>query len=132
MSCALCAPPQADAATSFLRAARSGNLDKALDHIRNGIDINTANQWRSPMAMVIFMEWRAVVSRLSGISVVWERSNLTCPVRLKEGCVRSDLSHTARILSIPETVGRAIPPPTHSKLPPPSSSSSSSSVTLPL
>uniref|UniRef100_A0A8B9HYL3 Ankyrin 1, erythrocytic a n=1 Tax=Astyanax mexicanus TaxID=7994 RepID=A0A8B9HYL3_ASTMX len=35
---------QADAATSFLRAARSGNLDKALDHIKNGIDINTANQ----------------------------------------------------------------------------------------
>uniref|UniRef100_A0A672ZE60 Ankyrin 1 n=1 Tax=Sphaeramia orbicularis TaxID=375764 RepID=A0A672ZE60_9TELE len=30
--------------TSFLRAARSGNLDKALDHIKNGIDINTANQ----------------------------------------------------------------------------------------
>uniref|UniRef100_A0AAR2J5E8 Ankyrin 1, erythrocytic b n=1 Tax=Pygocentrus nattereri TaxID=42514 RepID=A0AAR2J5E8_PYGNA len=35
---------QADAATSFLRAARSGNLEKALDHIKNGIDINTANQ----------------------------------------------------------------------------------------
>nr|XP_054600849.1 ankyrin-1 isoform X3 [Nothobranchius furzeri] len=35
---------KADAATSFLRAARSGNLDKALDHIRNGIDINIANQ----------------------------------------------------------------------------------------
>ncbi|XP_035234414.1 ankyrin-1-like isoform X5 [Anguilla anguilla] len=34
----------ADAATSFLRAARSGNLDKALDHIKNGIDINSANQ----------------------------------------------------------------------------------------
>lgn len=38
--------PQADAATSFLRAARSGNLDKALDHIKNGIDINIANQVR--------------------------------------------------------------------------------------
>uniref|UniRef100_A0AAR2JTD2 Ankyrin 1, erythrocytic a n=1 Tax=Pygocentrus nattereri TaxID=42514 RepID=A0AAR2JTD2_PYGNA len=37
-------PRHADAATSFLRAARSGNLDKALDHIKNGIDINTANQ----------------------------------------------------------------------------------------
>lgn len=37
---------QADAATSFLRAARSGNLDKALDHIKNGLDINTANQVR--------------------------------------------------------------------------------------
>nr|XP_023682212.1 ankyrin-1-like [Paramormyrops kingsleyae] len=35
---------KADAATSFLRAARSGNLDKAMDHIKNGIDINTANQ----------------------------------------------------------------------------------------
>ncbi|NXM08639.1 ANK1 protein, partial [Tyrannus savana] len=33
-----------DAATSFLRAARSGNLDKALDHLRNGVDINTCNQ----------------------------------------------------------------------------------------
>lgn len=37
---------QADTATSFLRAARSGNLEKALDHIKNGIDINTANQVR--------------------------------------------------------------------------------------
>ncbi|XP_078203734.1 ankyrin-1 isoform X12 [Callithrix jacchus] len=35
---------KADAATSFLRAARSGNLDKALDHLRNGVDINTCNQ----------------------------------------------------------------------------------------
>lgn len=35
---------KADATTSFLRAARSGNLDKALDHIKNGIDINTSNQ----------------------------------------------------------------------------------------
>uniref|UniRef100_A0A452J6A7 Ankyrin-1 n=1 Tax=Gopherus agassizii TaxID=38772 RepID=A0A452J6A7_9SAUR len=47
----LCAPGKlcfaflfADAATSFLRAARSGNLDKALDHLRNGVDINTCNQ----------------------------------------------------------------------------------------
>ncbi|XP_075715017.1 ankyrin-1 isoform X2 [Rhinoderma darwinii] len=35
---------KADAATSFLRAARAGNLDKALDHMRNGVDINTCNQ----------------------------------------------------------------------------------------
>ncbi|KAG7272437.1 hypothetical protein CRUP_013191 [Coryphaenoides rupestris] len=35
---------QADAVTSFLRAARSGNLDKALDHIKNRIDINISNQ----------------------------------------------------------------------------------------
>ncbi|XP_029459583.1 ankyrin-1 isoform X5 [Rhinatrema bivittatum] len=35
---------KADAVTSFLRAARSGNLDKALDHLRNGVDINTCNQ----------------------------------------------------------------------------------------
>lgn len=44
---------QADAVSSFLRAARSGNMDKAIDHIKNGIDINTANQVRelqSPVA----------------------------------------------------------------------------------
>ncbi|XP_047661806.1 ankyrin-1 isoform X2 [Tachysurus fulvidraco] len=35
---------KADTSTSFLRAARSGNLDKALDHVKNGIDINIANQ----------------------------------------------------------------------------------------
>ncbi|XP_050838767.1 ankyrin-1 isoform X2 [Serinus canaria] len=42
MTCMHCL--RADAATSFLRAARSGNLDKALDHLRNGVDINTCNQ----------------------------------------------------------------------------------------
>ncbi|EHH28446.1 hypothetical protein EGK_18884 [Macaca mulatta] len=40
----MAAGKKADAATSFLRAARSGNLDKALDHLRNGVDINTCNQ----------------------------------------------------------------------------------------
>ncbi|XP_067857327.1 ankyrin-1-like isoform X6 [Heptranchias perlo] len=35
---------KADAATSFLRAARSGNLDKLLDQLKNGADINTCNQ----------------------------------------------------------------------------------------
>ncbi|XP_034085163.1 ankyrin-1 isoform X5 [Gymnodraco acuticeps] len=35
---------KADASTSFLRAARSGNLDKAHDHLKNGLDINSSNQ----------------------------------------------------------------------------------------
>ncbi|XP_051896976.1 ankyrin-1-like isoform X4 [Pristis pectinata] len=35
---------KADAATSFLRAARSGNLDKLLDYLKNGAEINTCNQ----------------------------------------------------------------------------------------
>ncbi|XP_069473770.1 ankyrin-1 isoform X5 [Ambystoma mexicanum] len=35
---------KADATTSFLRAARSGNLDKALDNLSNGVDINVCNQ----------------------------------------------------------------------------------------
>lgn len=43
---------QTDAATSFLRAARSGNLEKALDHIKNGVDINTANQVRTASTSV--------------------------------------------------------------------------------
>ncbi|XP_078285318.1 ankyrin-1-like isoform X2 [Rhinoraja longicauda] len=35
---------RADAATSFLRAARSGNLDKLLNYLKNGAEINTCNQ----------------------------------------------------------------------------------------
>uniref|UniRef100_A0A8C9TCC7 Ankyrin 2 n=1 Tax=Scleropages formosus TaxID=113540 RepID=A0A8C9TCC7_SCLFO len=30
--------------TSFLRAARAGNLDKVLDYLKGGVDINTCNQ----------------------------------------------------------------------------------------
>lgn len=60
---------QADAATSFLRAARSGNLDKALDHLRNGVDINTCNQvseveagmlpLKSRSSLVLFLSQRS-------------------------------------------------------------------------
>ncbi|XP_055685331.1 ankyrin-3-like isoform X6 [Lutzomyia longipalpis] len=32
-----------DGNTSFLRAARAGNLDKVLEHLKNNIDINTCN-----------------------------------------------------------------------------------------
>ena len=34
---------QSDGNTSFLRAARAGNLDKVLEHLKNNIDINTCN-----------------------------------------------------------------------------------------
>lgn len=34
---------QSDGNTSFLRAARAGNLDKVLEHLKNNIDINTSN-----------------------------------------------------------------------------------------
>lgn len=34
---------QSDGNTSFLRAARAGNLEKVLEHLKNNIDINTCN-----------------------------------------------------------------------------------------
>lgn len=34
---------QSDGNTSFLRAARAGNLDKVLEHLKNNVDINTCN-----------------------------------------------------------------------------------------
>jgi len=37
---------QSDGNTSFLRAARAGNLDKVLEHLKNNIDINTSNAVR--------------------------------------------------------------------------------------
>lgn len=36
-------PFQSDGNTSFLRAARAGNLEKVLEHLKNSIDINTSN-----------------------------------------------------------------------------------------
>ncbi|XP_044157526.1 ankyrin-2 isoform X32 [Bufo gargarizans] len=33
-----------DSNTSFLKAARSGNLDKVLEYLKGGVDINTSNQ----------------------------------------------------------------------------------------
>ncbi|XP_029115097.1 ankyrin-2 [Scleropages formosus] len=35
---------KSDSNTSFLRAARAGNLDKVLDYLKGGVDINTCNQ----------------------------------------------------------------------------------------
>uniref|UniRef100_A0A8C4IP48 Ankyrin-2 n=1 Tax=Dicentrarchus labrax TaxID=13489 RepID=A0A8C4IP48_DICLA len=35
---------QSDSNTSFLRAARAGNIDKVLDFLKNGVDITTCNQ----------------------------------------------------------------------------------------
>lgn len=34
---------QSDGNTSFLRAARAGNLEKVLEHLKQNIDINTSN-----------------------------------------------------------------------------------------
>lgn len=53
---------QADAGNSFLRAARSGNLDKALEHIKNGIDINTANQVRELIHQIKYLDWHAYLT----------------------------------------------------------------------
>uniref|UniRef100_UPI001EAE9740 ankyrin-3-like n=1 Tax=Oncorhynchus gorbuscha TaxID=8017 RepID=UPI001EAE9740 len=35
---------QSDSNTSFLRAARAGNLDKVLEFLKDGVDISTCNQ----------------------------------------------------------------------------------------
>lgn len=35
---------QSDSNTSFLRAARAGNIDKVLEYLKGGVDIGTSNQ----------------------------------------------------------------------------------------
>ncbi|XP_077598400.1 ankyrin-2-like [Stigmatopora nigra] len=37
-------PKKSDSNTSFLRAARAGNIDKVLEYLKGGVDINTSNQ----------------------------------------------------------------------------------------
>lgn len=59
-----------------------------------------------PFFLWVTLRWGEWSLHSEGIiSAMWERSNLTCPVRLKEGCVRLDLSHMARILPSRETTG---------------------------
>ncbi|XP_065542211.1 ankyrin-2 isoform X2 [Lathamus discolor] len=42
--CCPCAHSKSDSNASFLRAARAGNLDKVVEYLKSGIDINTCNQ----------------------------------------------------------------------------------------
>ncbi|KAM9611116.1 ankyrin-3 isoform 9-T9 [Morphnus guianensis] len=39
-----CFPEHSDTNASYLRAARAGNLEKALDYLKSGVDINISNQ----------------------------------------------------------------------------------------
>lgn len=40
---------QSDSNTSFLRAARAGNIDKVLEFLKGGVDISTCNQVNHPL-----------------------------------------------------------------------------------
>ncbi|KPP58934.1 hypothetical protein Z043_123198 [Scleropages formosus] len=42
---------QSDSNTSFLRAARAGNIDKVLEYLKGGVDISTCNQVRAASAV---------------------------------------------------------------------------------
>lgn len=44
---------QSDSHTSFLRAARAGNIDKVLEFLKGGVDIGTSNQVRDTSLTVI-------------------------------------------------------------------------------
>lgn len=59
---------QSDGNTSFLRAARAGNLDKVLEHLKNNVDINTCNAVRFYMAFFMFN--RSLVSSLETINLM--------------------------------------------------------------
>lgn len=45
---------QSDANASYLRAARAGNLEKALDYLKNGVDINISNQVKEYFDQICF------------------------------------------------------------------------------
>jgi hypothetical protein len=51
---------QSDSNTSFLRAARAGNLEKVLEHLKNNIDINTCNAVRA-LAQLYFNVFHKVL-----------------------------------------------------------------------
>lgn len=82
---------QADAGNSFLRAARSGNLDKALEHIKNGIDINTANQVREIL-----------------ISHFFSSKKFNLLLSQKQFCQTCTAFNCSMVVKYPNTVVRAV------------------------
>lgn len=55
---------QSDGNTSFLRAARAGNLDKVLEHLKNNVDINTSNAVSMMRCCVQCLIYRRLQNRL--------------------------------------------------------------------
>lgn len=55
---------QSDANASYLRAARAGHLEKALDYIKNGVDINICNQVSCGYCCDLIFELKFLKSRL--------------------------------------------------------------------
>ena len=55
---------QSDANASYLRAARAGHLEKALDYIKNGVDINICNQVSCGYCCDFIFELKFLKSRL--------------------------------------------------------------------
>lgn len=70
---------QADASTSFLRAARSGNLEKALDHIKNGIAINSANQVRDSLNKAVCLQNQIKGNEFTQSTITAVKMIVICP-----------------------------------------------------
>lgn len=62
---------QSDGNTSFLRAARNGQLDKVLEHLKSNIDINTSNAVSiNPFLLSIILFFRnAEISKVLTVQI---------------------------------------------------------------
>ncbi|KAI9526668.1 hypothetical protein NQZ68_036933, partial [Dissostichus eleginoides] len=69
-----------DSNTSFLRAARAGNIDKVLEFLKGGVDIGTSNQ-------VLWMEQWAYIENDKGVIGFLENGLNALHLAAKEGHV---------------------------------------------
>ncbi|KAF5923829.1 hypothetical protein HPG69_016317 [Diceros bicornis minor] len=51
---------KSDSNASFLRAARAGNLDKVVEYLKGGIDINTCNQYTREWTMKLLVHLASI------------------------------------------------------------------------
>lgn len=71
---------QSDSNTSFLRAARAGNIDKVLEYLKGGVDISTCNQVGHRLHKITYNIHSHPHSYTSQGCTVWTRMFLYCDI----------------------------------------------------
>lgn len=101
---------QSDSNTSFLRAARAGNIDKVLEYLKGGVDISTCNQvsqWHAGMRVTRGQTFGVDLFRDTGVvntfqpirSTRWRLGSPLAPGRQEVKCVQSILAWLGSRLS---------------------------------
>lgn len=91
---------QSDGNTSFLRAARAGNLEKVLEHLKQNIDINTSNA-----VSIIPLELCVWMHRQLSAFIVYFRADASRQLLLDLFCFIHEIAVPCKLMSYRKNLG---------------------------